>query len=168
MQDRPRRQGFRNRRGRPRIRRRCHTLPDLFGIRRRLGLPQPDQANADWLPKGLPKPIAGNLRFEGFKRSMDFSTDGQANTFDHEEYWKLSGQRFWELISGETDFYTRIIEPLAMRAKTRNEEFSKVYGRTINRLVAEFIERFVRPDFLIDWPALVRFNSESAARPDRN
>ena len=90
-----------------------------------------------------------------------------SNTFDHEEYWKLSGQRFWELISGETDFYTRIIEPLAMRAKTRNEEFSKVYARTINRLVAEFIERFVRPDFHIDWPALVKFNSESAARPDR-
>ena len=91
-----------------------------------------------------------------------------SNTFDHEEYWKLSGQRFWELISDETDFYTRIIEPLAMRAKTRNEEFSKVYGRTINRLLVEFIERFVRPDFHIDWPALVKFNSESAARSDQS
>ena len=38
-----------------------------------------------------------------------------SNTFDHEQCWKLSGQRFWELISGETDFYTRIIEPLASR-----------------------------------------------------
>ena len=80
---------------------------------------------------------------------------------DRGDYWKLSGQRFWELISDDADFYAQIIEPLAIRAKTRNEEFHELYGATQNRLAAELIKRFARSDFKIDWLKIVEFNSES-------
>ena len=80
---------------------------------------------------------------------------------DRGDYWKLAGQRFWELISDDTNFCARIIEPLAVRAKSRNEEFHKLYGATQNRLAAELIKRFARSDFNIDWLKIVEFNSES-------
>ena len=80
--------------------------------------------------------------------------------FDRGDYWKLSGQGFWELITENPEFYTRIIEPLAYRAKERNQEFAKSYAMVVNRLVSEFLAEFARTDFSIDWHSLVEFNSK--------
>ena len=82
--------------------------------------------------------------------------------FDRGDYWKLSGQAFWELLTKDSEFYVRMIEPLAYRAKERNEEFGRSYAGVVNRLVAEFLSRFADADFHIDWDALVRFNSARA------
>ena len=81
--------------------------------------------------------------------------------FDRGDYWKLSGQDFWTLITGDVQFYKRMIEPLAHRAKERNNEFMKAYGGVINRLVSEFLSDFATVDYKIDWSALVEFNSKS-------
>lgn len=85
--------------------------------------------------------------------------------FDRGDYWKLSGQDFWALITDAPEFYTRIIEPLAHQARERNDEFMLAYGAVFTRLVAEFTADFSTADFQIDWRALVEFNSKSAARP---
>ncbi len=81
--------------------------------------------------------------------------------YDRGDYWKLSGQRFWELITDDATFYTRIIEPLAHRSKERNDEFMKSYGKVINRFVSEFIGNFADANFGIDWRSLVEFNSKN-------
>ena len=49
-------------------------------------------------------------------------------------YFKYCGQEFWELISGDAEFYTRIIEPLGHNATQRNRTFAENYGAVINRL----------------------------------
>ena len=54
-----------------------------------------------------------------------------------------------------------MIEPLAHRAKDRNNEFMKAYGGVINRLVSEFLSDFATEDYKIDWSELVEFNSGS-------
>ena len=81
--------------------------------------------------------------------------------FDYGDYWKLSVQGLWALITGDLEFYTRIVKPLAHQARERNDDFVRVYGAVFNRLVAEFTEGFVTADFKVDWHALVKFNSES-------
>ncbi len=86
--------------------------------------------------------------------------------FDRGDYWKLSGQDFWALITDDLEFYTRIIEPLAHQARERNDDFLLAYGAVFTRLVAEFTADFSTAEFQIDWPALVKFNSKSAARSD--
>ena len=83
--------------------------------------------------------------------------------FDKGDYWKLSGQKFWELIAADTDFYKRIIEPLAHQAKQRHRDFSGAYGGVVNLLVAEFIADFADSQGRIDWESLVEFNSKSTA-----
>ena len=75
--------------------------------------------------------------------------------YDRGDYWKLSGQGFWQLLTADPAFYTRIIEPLAHRARERNEEFMRSYGNVINRLVVQFIRDHANPDFSINWPSLI-------------
>ncbi|SEO15366.1 Type II restriction endonuclease EcoO109I [bacterium A37T11] len=74
-------------------------------------------------------------------------------------YYKMCGQRFWELISGEPDLYIKLIEPLGHEAQARNKEFLLSYGNLKNRLEREFLTDFTNPDGSIHWEKLLRFNS---------
>jgi len=87
---------------------------------------------------------------------------GQENVEDKGDYIKKCGQNFWSLISGDEEFYTKIIEPLGHNAKIRNEEFAEEYGKVITRFSCEFARDFCSPDGAINWAMLLRFNSGKA------
>ncbi len=74
-------------------------------------------------------------------------------------YYKICGQRFWDLISGEPDLYIKIIEPLGHEAAEKNNEFKISYGNLVNRLTKEFLDDFCNQDGSIDWEKLLIFNS---------
>lgn len=84
---------------------------------------------------------------------------GRDNQPDKGDYFKYCGQKFWELVSGDTDFYTKIIEPLGHQAKERNDDFMQSYAQMINKFTKEFADTFCKDDGSIDWDKLVRFNS---------
>lgn len=84
---------------------------------------------------------------------------GRDNNPDKGEYLKYCGQRFWEFISGDSDLYTELIEPLGRRAKQKNEAFLSEYARVINRFSMEFAKHYCSPDGAILWNKLVKFNS---------
>lgn len=84
---------------------------------------------------------------------------GKDNSPDKGDYLKLCGQRFWELISGEENFYTKIIEPLGHKAKERNEIFKEQYDKVINRFTIEFSSNYCKSDGAIDWNKLIQLNS---------
>ncbi|MCW5908292.1 MAG: hypothetical protein KIS94_10555 [Chitinophagales bacterium] len=89
---------------------------------------------------------------------------GRDNKPDKGDYFKFCGQRFWEFISGDTDLYIEIIEPLGHKAKERNEAFIESYSRMINKLTREFSNEFCKEDGDIDWQKLVEFNSSTAKK----
>jgi hypothetical protein len=84
---------------------------------------------------------------------------GQESVEDKGDYLKKCGQSFWSFISGDSELYTTIIEPLGHKAKERNEAFQVEYGKVINKFTAEFIKNFCQPDGTILWNELVQFNS---------
>jgi hypothetical protein len=84
---------------------------------------------------------------------------GRIKEFDRGDYFKYCGQQFWEFISDDDALYTDIIEPLAYKAKEKNEEFIKKYSMMINKFVLEFAKDFCNNDGEINWDKLVRFNS---------
>lgn len=86
---------------------------------------------------------------------------GQDHQPDKGEYFKYCGQAFWEFLSGDTEFYKRIIEPLGHNAKKRNQDFANQYGAVVNRLSKEFSDEFCETGGAIDWPKLVAFSSEA-------
>lgn len=84
---------------------------------------------------------------------------GVDNNPDKGDYFKYCGQEFWEFISGNSNLYTEIIEPLGHKAKERNEEFLQYYSNMLNQFTNEFIEEFCKENGEIDWNKLVEFNS---------
>jgi hypothetical protein len=98
---------------------------------------------------GTDEPIAINGCCYGINRRPDKG-----------DYFKLCGQKFWELISGDSELYKRIIEPLGHNAKRRNDEFNEEYARIINTFVQGFVSRFCN-NGKIDWALLVEYNSKN-------
>jgi hypothetical protein len=84
---------------------------------------------------------------------------GRNKNPDKGNYLKLCGQEFWEFISGDSELYVKIIEPLGHKAKERNDDFMQSYSKMINKFTQEFMSLFCMPDGSIDWDKLVRFNS---------
>ncbi len=84
---------------------------------------------------------------------------GRDNQPDKGDYFKYCGQKFWEFISGDSNLYTKIIEPLGHMAKERNDDFIKSYSQMINKFTREFANEFCKANGEIDWQKLVKFNS---------
>lgn len=84
---------------------------------------------------------------------------GKDNRPDKGDYFKYCGQIFWEFISGDSELYTKIIEPLGHKAKERNDDFIQSYSQTINKFTKEFSNSFCLDNGTIDWEKLVQFNS---------
>lgn len=84
---------------------------------------------------------------------------GIDNKPDKGDYFKLCGQRFWELISGVENLYIEIIEPLGYKARIKNENFKQEYAKIINRFTREFTEEFCSEEGEIMWDKLLEFNS---------
>jgi hypothetical protein len=84
---------------------------------------------------------------------------GRDNKPDKGDYYKYCGQKFWEFISGDSDLYIKIIEPLGHKAKERNDDFIKSYSQMINLFTKEFADTFCKNNGEIDWNKLVQFNS---------
>jgi hypothetical protein len=83
---------------------------------------------------------------------------GRDNKPQKNGYMKLCGQRFWEFISGQSDLYTNIIEPLGHKAKEKNEAFGKAYAQALNIFTLKFAQEFCI-NGAIDWVKIVSLNS---------
>jgi len=79
-------------------------------------------------------------------------------------YYKICGKRFWELISGEPNLYTELIQPLGHEAEEKNKEFKESYGNLVNRLTKEFLEDFCNDNGSINWEKLIVFNSSTGPK----
>ena len=78
---------------------------------------------------------------------------------DKGEYYKICGQDFWRLLSGDDTFFTRIIEPLGHKAREHNEQFTAQYGDLKKRMASVFEREFCQAGGAIAWPRLVEFSS---------
>jgi hypothetical protein len=74
-------------------------------------------------------------------------------------YLELSGQNFWTFISGDSNLYREIIEPIGYRPKEHDAAYVREYGRVTNRLTKEFIDKFCDATGQIDWYKVVEANS---------
>ena len=75
-------------------------------------------------------------------------------------YRDSSGQAFWYEITGDPDFYLKLIRLVKTETNRASWEHDQTWDAAINRFTAEFINDFCFPDGSIDWEKLVRFVSE--------
>ena len=72
---------------------------------------------------------------------------------------ELAGQVFWEEITGESDFYLKIVRLMKDKPQQHLSVYQRAWDAALNRFTLEFIQDFCDPDGNIDWEKLVRFNS---------
>ena len=72
---------------------------------------------------------------------------------------KLAGKDFWTELTGDEEFYIKLIRFMDKLPEKYVEEFDASYQRAANRLVREFTQEFCFEDGSIDWEKLVEFNS---------
>ena len=75
-------------------------------------------------------------------------------------YYKLCGQEFWEFISGDANFYQKIIIPIDKEAKKRDEVFKDAYNAKVNELTKDFSKNYLNKESHIDWEKIINFVSK--------
>lgn len=79
---------------------------------------------------------------------------------------KVAGQVFWELLTGESDYYLRIARAIGKFAESHGEEYKARLSMQKNKLLKVFVVNYVSDDGQILWDDVVIFNS-SKDRPKR-
>jgi hypothetical protein len=72
---------------------------------------------------------------------------------------ELAGQAFWEEITGDPDFYLKIIRLMKEKPQEHFVEYEAAWVTAVNRLTREFLNEFCHEDGAIDWEKLTIFNS---------
>lgn len=75
---------------------------------------------------------------------------------------KLAGQVFWELLSGERDFYLRISHAMEQFAGQHGPAYQQAFATKHQQLLREFMLEYVQPSGVISWDKVVEFNSAQA------
>ncbi len=70
-----------------------------------------------------------------------------------------SGQVFWEELTGDSDFYIKLIHLMRDHPKQHRTTFEEEWHKAVNRFVHDFLNNFGNPDGSIDWEKLLCFNS---------
>jgi site-specific DNA-methyltransferase (cytosine-N4-specific) len=74
-------------------------------------------------------------------------------------YYKICGQRFWELISGDNRLYKKIIQPLNKEIKKRDEKFQNLYVNKLNEMTKDLVNTFYTKNSL-DWDKIIDYVSK--------
>ena len=74
-------------------------------------------------------------------------------------YKELAGKDFWQWLTGDAEFYTKIIRLMGTRPDEYAKSFEAAYAKAQNRMVREFTIKYCKEDGSIDCDMLLRFNS---------
>jgi len=87
---------------------------------------------------------------------------GRKNTSDRgmpKFYTELAGQKFWAELTGDEDFYLKLIQYMKELPEKYIDDFDVAYQKAANKLVRGFTIEFCNEDGSINWEKLVKFNS---------
>ena len=74
-------------------------------------------------------------------------------------YQELAGKKFWAELTGDEEFYKKIITFMGTMPEQYVASYKESYNKAANRLLREFATDFCKEDGSIDWEKLVEFNS---------
>ena len=74
-------------------------------------------------------------------------------------YRESSGEQFWTELTGDHDFYLKLIRLMKDVPLKRKDEYKSTWDAAINRFTNEFTSNFCLTDGRIDWEKLTKFVS---------
>lgn len=84
---------------------------------------------------------------------------GKLNKKTGGDFRELAGQELWAEITGDEQFYLKIIHAMKDVPIKHKVKYNKEWGKAVNRFSRDFLAEFSRTDGSIDWDKLVVFNS---------
>jgi len=76
-------------------------------------------------------------------------------------YREIAGQAFWEELTGDSNFYLKLITMMGDIPQKHMEKYKPELDAAINRFTKEFAEDFCHKNGQIDWEKLVEFVSKN-------
>jgi Type II restriction endonuclease EcoO109I len=103
---------------------------------------------------------------KAFHKIVGFGYGRQTQPKTPKSVRKIAGQEFWQLLTGESDFYVRIADAISSPAMAHKEAFDKELLKKHSELLRQFMLEYVEADGSVRWQKVVEFNSASA-KPSR-
>jgi hypothetical protein len=79
-------------------------------------------------------------------------------------YRRRSGQDFWTEITGDPDFYLKLVRLMKEEPAKHKQEYAPAWDAAVNRFTAEFVKDFCFSNGRIDWEKLVQFVSGASVQ----
>jgi len=77
-------------------------------------------------------------------------------------YRDLAGQAFWEELTGDPDFYLKLVRLMETKViDEHRQDYDIAWNNAVNKYVREFTNHFCSESGAVDWEKLIRFNSGS-------
>lgn len=108
----------------------------------------------------------GRIGFEAIV-GYAYGTKAETGRGKAKIYEEVAGEEFWEAITGDKDFYTKIISYMDELPEQYIDAYNVSYSKATNRLVRDFSYEFCNSDGTIDWVKIVDYNSGSPKRKAR-
>jgi hypothetical protein len=87
-----------------------------------------------------------------------YGSKTQRDTGKAADFQEYAGQKFWMHLTGEPEFYLRIMNLMKAKPQEYRQEFQNEYNKAKNKFSKEFLDRFSNPDGSIDWETLTKLN----------
>lgn len=89
---------------------------------------------------------------------------GRAPAAGRKPYREIAGQALWSELTGDSEFYVRMIGAMETSSRTHAAEYAEEFDAAVNRLTGDFLADFMDDNGAIHWAHFVEFNS-SLERP---
>ena len=91
----------------------------------------------------------------------------QQRTNSTSPFQEVAGQATWELLTGESDFYLRIVRLMKDKPAEHRPIFQEEFDKAKNRFARDLLLDFSTQDGSIDWDKLAHYNSGKEPPPRR-
>jgi hypothetical protein len=78
---------------------------------------------------------------------------------ENSRFYRKSGQAFWLAITGDSDFYLKLIRLMKDVPAENRPKYRAMWDQAVNRFTREFIKDFCDANGAIQWEKLVSFSS---------
>lgn len=105
----------------------------------------------------LRKRVAKRKKF--FDAIVGYGYGIKETDINKQGFREVAGQAFWEELTGDPEFYLKIISVMGDKPQQHLVEYQKAFDAAVNRFTKEFIDDFCNDDGTINWEKIVKFNS---------
>ena len=90
---------------------------------------------------------------------VGYSYGRKSSKINKKNYEEKAGEVFWEDITGDKNFYKKLIDMVGFTADRHKEEFVDEWNKCKNRLYKKFMDVFGNEDGSINWHNIIEYNS---------